>query len=308
MSTAVIVNPAAGRGRAGRLWPEIESKLRVGLGEINIHRTTFAGEERALAREALSAGARHVIAIGGDGTVNGVANALVDHREAGGEAAALSTVPAGTANELARYLGVHADIDGAVAAIASGRQREIDLLEAHCHGLNGGDVRHHAFLAISWGSAAEISYRTSSSRYLKKLGGQFSYYAVTLIVTLTYENLLGDLRIDDREIAALNHYTGMICNTEYLGGGMRLAPGADPTDGRADLLLFKNIPRKDILLQKPSWLFEGRHIEHPEVELLPGEDFAVRGPSRALIDADGETIGRLPLSTRIVPRALLVRG
>ena len=195
-----------------------------------------------------------------------------------------------------------------MAAIASGKRREIDILETHCAGLDDGELRHFAFLAISWGSAAEISYRTSTSRYLKKLGGQFSYYAVTLIVTLTYDNLLGDVRIDDKDMAGLTHYTGMICNTEYLGGGMRLAPGADPTDGRADLLLFKNIARKDILLQKPSWLFEGRHIEHPEVELLPGKDFAVRGPSRALVDADGETIGRLPLTAWVVPRGLLVRG
>lgn len=308
MTTAAIVNPAAGRGRAGKLWPDIERKLRAALGDIVVMRTEHPGQERDLATRALDQGADHLIAIGGDGTVNGVTNAIVAHDGPGNAAAALSTVPAGTANELARYLGVHGNIDAAVAAIAGGQRREIDLLEAHCDGLNGGDRRHYAFLAISWGSAAEISFRTSTSRYLKKLGGQFSYYAVTLIVTLTYENILGDVRIDDREMSSLVHYTGMICNTEYLGGGMRLAPGADPTDGRADLLLFKNIARKDILLQKPSWLFEGHHIDHPEVELTPGHDFAVRGPSRALVDADGETIGRLPLTARIVPKALVIRG
>lgn len=308
MTTAVVLNPAAARGRAGKRWPEIEAKLRAALGEFTVLRTEYPGHERELAVGALKDGATHLIAIGGDGTVNGVTNAIMDHDGPGSDSAALSTIPAGTANELARYLGVHGDIDAAIAAIADGRRRQLDLLEAYCDGLDGGELRHYAFLAISWGSAAEISYRTSTSRYLKKLGGQFSYYAVTLIVTLSYENLVGDVRIDSCELNGLTHYTGMICNTEYLGGGMRLAPGADPTDGQAELLLFKNIPRKDILLQKPSWLFEGHHIEHPEVALLPGKDFAVRGPGRALVDADGETIGRLPLTARIVPQALTIRG
>lgn len=308
MTTAVIINPAAGRGRAAKLWPDLERKLHDALIPFSVLRTEQPGHERELATKALDGGADHLIAIGGDGTVNGVANAIVEHDGPGGNAAALSTIPAGTANELARYLGVHGDIDAAIAAIASGRKREIDLLEAHCDGMNGGEQRHYAFLAVSWGSAAEISYRTSTSRFLKKLGGQFSYYAVTLIVTLTYENILGDVRIDDRELSGLTHYTGMICNTEYLGGGMRLAPGADPTDGQAELLLFKDIARKDILLQKPSWLFEGHHLEHPEVELVPGRDFAVNGPATALVDADGETIGRLPLTARVLPQALLLRG
>ena len=304
MSTVVIFNPAAGRGRAAKRWPEIEAKLNSALASFSVRRTTEPGEERALAAAALDDGATHIIAIGGDGTVNGVANAILEH----GNGVALSTVPAGTANELARYLGVHDDIDAAVAAIAGGASRRIDVIETDCRGMQGGDVRHRAFLAISWGSAAEISYRTSTSRFLKKLGGQFSYYAVTLIVTLTYQNLTGDVRIDDEERNGLVHYTGMICNTEYMGGGMRLAPGADPTDGTANLLLFKNIPRKDILLQKPSWLFEGHHLEHPEVELVPGRDFAVNGPATALVDADGETIGRLPLTARVLPQALLLRG
>ena len=71
---------------------------------------------------------------------------------------------------------------------------------------------------------------------------------------------------------------------------------------------LKDIARRDIILQKPSWLFEGHHIEHPKIDLLRGRDFAVTGSSEALVDADGETIGRLPLTVTTLKQALPVIG
>jgi diacylglycerol kinase (ATP) len=300
LTVQIIVNPAAGQGACGRNWPAAEAKLRKAFPQARIAFTETPGQERALSRAAMADGATHFIAVGGDGTVNGVLNGMLgeDGRVAN-PSAVLSPVPAGTANELARELGFHGDVDGAVRAAAGRRRLDLDLLHAECAGFDGGQVSHGAFLAVSWGAAAEISYRTSTSRYMKKLGGRFSYYAVTLIVTLTYPTREMALTIDDAPAQSLLQYTGMICNTEVTGGGMKLAPGADTRDGIADLLLFRDIPRKDILLQKPSWLFEGHHVEHEKIDLIQGRRFAVEGPADCLVDADGETIGRLPLKTEV---------
>jgi diacylglycerol kinase family enzyme len=205
---------------------------------------------------------------------------------------------------MAREMGYHGDIAGAVRSAAGRKTRRLDILAAQCEGLNGGTARRYGVLAVSWGSAAEISYRTSTSRFLKKLGGRFSYYVVTLIVTLTYPNKVGRLTIDDDVQEDLLHYTGMICNTEWMGGGMRLAPGANPCDGIANLLLFRDIKRRDVLLQKPSWLFEGHHIEHEKVDLLPGKTFAIDGVKDSLVDVDGETVGRAPLTVEVVRELL----
>ncbi len=100
----------------------------------------------------------------------------------------------------------------------------------------------------------------------------------------------------------------MVCNLERLGGGMKLAPQTDPQDGIADLVLFEDIARKDILLQPPSWLFEGKHIEHAKVAVFPGMTFRVDGPPAARVDADGESIGRLPLEIEVAPHALPLIG
>ncbi|MDP6343207.1 MAG: diacylglycerol kinase family lipid kinase [Alphaproteobacteria bacterium] len=308
MKPKVIVNPAAGRGTGGRLWPRIRQHLDDILDGYDLSITARAGDEIEMARQALAEGSQHFIAIGGDGTINGVLNALVADGAMRNPNLRLSAVPAGTANELARAIGCHGDIEGAVRGIAGGRERRFDLLQADCGGLKGGSNHRYAVLAVSWGGAAEIVHRINESRILKRLGGRFSYYVNTLIVTLTYPNHTADLSIDGRRIDGLAHYSGLICNMEVLGGGMRLAPGADHTDGIADLLLFKDIPRRDILLQKPSWLFEGHHIEHDKVELIRGREFDVQGPAAALVDADGETVGRLPLAVRTLKQALPVVG
>ena len=308
MKSKVIVNPAAGQGNSGQVWPAVEARLRAAMGDIDVAVSTQPGQETALAEQALADGYSHFIAVGGDGTMNGVLNAVMgDGAPANGDVR-LSVIPAGTANELARAIGVHGDLDGAVNGIASGREQRFDLLQADCTGLSGGGHRHYGVLAVSWGGAAEIVYRTNNSRYLKKLGGRFSYYANTLLVTLTYPNRTCDLTIDGEQSKVVLHYSGMVCNVEFLGGGMRLAPGADHTDGMADFLFFKDIARKDILLQKPSWLFEGHHIEHPKVDYMRGRDFAVAGSPKALVDADGETIGRLPLTVKTLKQALPVIG
>ncbi|MDA1098342.1 MAG: diacylglycerol kinase family lipid kinase [Proteobacteria bacterium] len=309
----VIVNPTAGQGNCGRIWPGIESRLRAAMGEIDVVFTAGPGEETALARQALADGCTHFIAVGGDGTMNGVLNAIMGPGAPATGAPAnndvrLSVIPAGTANELARAIGVHGDLDGAVSGIAAGREQRFDLLQADCFGLMGAAHRHYGVLAVSWGGAAEIVYRTNNSRFLKKLGGRFSYYANTLLVTLSYPNRACDLTIDGEQTKNVMHYSGMICNTEMLGGGMRLAPGADHADGLADFLFFKDIARREIILQKPSWLFEGHHIEHPKVDFSRGRDFAVTGSPEALVDADGETIGRLPLTVKTLKQVLPVIG
>lgn len=306
MKTLVVVNPAAGRGSGARLWPRIEAGLKETIGAFETVFTERAGSEAAIARDGFARGARRFLAVGGDGTCNHMVNGLFEDGEPLAPDLVVAPIPAGTANELAREMGYHADIPGALAAVGSGRVRAIDLLEGRFTPLGDNPGRWLAYIALSWGAAAEISHRTSTSRVLKKLGGRFSYYAVTLIVTLTYPKRRFDLTVDGRAFPDLLQYTGLVMNTEIGGGGMKLAPGATTDDGIADLTLFKDVPRKDILTNPPSWLFEGRHVTHPEIDLIRGTSFQVSGPADILVDADGETVGRLPLEVTVRPGLLPV--
>lgn len=304
MQALVIANPQARRGRTGRRWPAIEKRLREALGRFELAFTEAPGDGIRLGRAGIAAGHRHIVAVGGDGTLNEVVNGMAAAGPVDRETW-LSPVPAGTGNELCRALGFLQDPEAAFHAMDGQRTQHIDLLRMRCAPLAGdGAVERLAFACGSFGAAAEISYRTSASRFLKKLGGRFSYYVETLIVTLTYGKHEVTVKIDDGPPVRRVVYTGLCCNTEHAGGGMRLAPGASRSDGRFDLVTFGDIRRRDILLQKPSWLYEGRHVEHPAVTLEHGRRLTIEGSGELLVDADGETIGRLPLSIEVMPRAL----
>lgn len=306
-SALVVVNPAARRGGAGRGWPKLETRIRRYLPEAAVVFTEAPGDATRLVRAALGHGVDHVVAVGGDGTVNEALNGMV----AGDAAMAgvtLSPIPAGTANELCRALGLLEDQEAAFRALGGGNRRVIDMIRVDCVGLDGRPLRRYGYLTASFGAAAEISYRTSASRYLKKLGGRFSYFAVTLMVTLTYQHRRVRLSVDGQPEEALTLYAGLCCNAPNGGGGMLLAPMAKLDDGKLDLVTFGDMARRDILLQKPSWLFEGKHIEHPKVSVRHGRQFHIEADAETLVDLDGETIGRLPatVTVTVLPRALPV--
>ncbi|MCW5751925.1 MAG: diacylglycerol kinase family lipid kinase [Alphaproteobacteria bacterium] len=305
MKPLVIANPLSRRGRTGARWPEIEARLRSSLDTFDLAFTREAGHAIALAREAVRGGCRHLIAVGGDGTMNEVANGMA--QGGGGLPPAdvvLSPIPSGTGSDTARMLGLLENPARPYTALVAGASRRIDLIRVRCAGLDARPVERLALVCASFGAAAEISHRTSASPVLKALGGRFSYYAHTLAVTLTYGRHPVAMAHDAEPAERCDVYTGLICNQERAGGGMRLAPGADPRDGELDLVLFGAIRRRDILLRGPRWLYEGRHVEHPQVSLRRIRRLAVDGPAEMLVDLDGETVGRLPLEAEALPTAL----
>ena len=307
MKTRVFVNPAAGKGRLRRAWPQMRQRLEARLGALDVVPTEAPGHASALARAAAAEGVQRYIAVGGDGTVNEVLNGMLD--ETGRllvPDAVLCPIPGGTANELCRALGLLRDPEAPLTACEARKTRRLDLTVTQCRGFDGTPLQRFGYLITSFGQAATISHETSRSRVLKRLGGRFSYFAVTLLVTLTYRARLVRISLDGGPESSHLVLSGLVCNTENGGGGMRLAPGADPGDGVLDYVEFGNLGRLDILTQKPSWLFEGRHVEHPQVRQARGCRLRFDSEVETLVDVDGETIGRLPLEVSLRPGAFAV--
>ena len=127
MAVGVVVNPVAGGGRMRRRWPGIESVLTRQLGPLDVKQTSGPGEACDLARQLAMDGAELVIAAGGDGTVSEAVDGLMQARAVSGQLADLAIVPVGTGSDLARGLGLVADIDRLAARIAAGEKRTIDV-------------------------------------------------------------------------------------------------------------------------------------------------------------------------------------
>ena len=303
---AVIVNPAAHKGGARARWPAIEAELARRLGPFTPHFTTAPGHATALARGLVSEGVRRFVAVGGDGTVNEVANGLL---ESSGRLVApdatLSPIPAGTANELCRALGYLAQPARAYNAAASAATRPIDLLRVRCVGLDGRPVERFGYLIVSLGAAATISHRTSQSRWAKKLGG-IAYLLMTPPVTLGYRHRPVAITVDGVPLGTRPIFTAMVANTENGGGGMRLVPGARFDDGILDLIEMGAVSPFVMLMTILPRVYSGNHIRHPKVRMSRGKTFQFEAPVETLVDLDGETVGRLPLEVTILPAALQI--
>jgi YegS/Rv2252/BmrU family lipid kinase len=306
MKTAVIVNPAAHKGGAAKRWAAIESELAKRLGAVAPLFTDAPGHATELARLALAEGARRIVAVGGDGTVNEVANGMLD---ADGRLrapdAVLCPIPAGTANELCRALGYLTEPRLAFDAVAGTGSRTIDLMRVRCTGFDGRPVERFGYLIVSLGGAATISHRTSQSRWLKKLGG-IAYLLMTPPVTLGYRHRDVAITVDSVPQGRRPIFTAMVANTENGGGGMRLVPGAVFDDGVLDLIEMGAIAPLAMLTQVLPKVYSGAHARHPKVRLSRGTVFRFDSEVETLVDVDGETVGRLPLEVSILPRALTV--
>ena len=298
------MNRAANKGAAARRWAGIEAELAKRLGPIAPLFTAAPGHASELARAAIAAGARRLVAVGGDGTVNEVLNGMLDRDgRLSAPDSVLCPVPAGTANELCRALGHLARPGQAFDAAASGSSRAVDLFRASCTGLDGRPTGRFGYLIVSLGAAATISHRTSRSMWLKKLG-QIAYFLMAPVVTLGYRHRDVAISIDGAPAETRKIFTAMIGNTENGGGGMRLVPGAEFDDGILDLLEIGDIPRIALLLNVMPKLFSGDHARHPKVRMARGTSFRFESPTDTLVDVDGETVGRLPLEVSVLPRAV----
>ena len=306
MRVAVIVNPAARKGRARTRWPAIQAELAKRLGPVEPLFTEAPGHATELARTALAQGVRRFVAVGGDGTVNETLNGLLDPSGRLVEPdAVLCPVPAGTANELCRALGHLADASRAFDAAASPRTQAIDLMRVRCTGLDGQPVDRFGYLIVALGLAATISHRTSQSRWLKKLG-EIAYLLMTPPVTLTYRQRDVSIEVDGVQAGTRQLFTAMIGNTENGGGGMKLLPGARFDDGVLDLINVGGVSRLGVLLGILPKLYSGAHVHHPKVRTARGTSSRFASGVETLVDLDGEMVGRLPLEVTVLPQAFRV--
>ena len=184
MRTKIIVNPMANKGSCGKRWPNIRTELEGTLGPIaaeNLAMTRARGHASVLAREAVEAGCRRLVAVGGDGTFSEMLNGVIADDRPIAPDLVLAQVPGGTSNELSRSFGQRSLAD-AVGALASGHFRAIDIFRVDASGYSGNRVVRYGFLLAIVGAPAAISWRAQRVPLLKRLG-PVSYIIMTAVTT-----------------------------------------------------------------------------------------------------------------------------
>jgi YegS/Rv2252/BmrU family lipid kinase len=282
----LLVNPAAGGGRALRVLPAVEARLRA----LGVAFSTRLTRDLAHARD-LAAGAAHagvtVVVLSGDGVLGAVAGAL---REVPG--AVLGVLPGGKGNDFARMAGLPLEAEAACAVVAGGAARPVDV----------GDAGGRTFVGI-----ASLGFDSDANRFADALPARLgrAVYVVGALRALARWRPAGFEVEVDGERVAFRGWSVAAANSGAYGGGMRLAPEARMDDGRLDVVLWSATGRATLLRVLPK-VYRGTHVDEPFVRILRGEEIRVSADRPFTVYADGEPVGELPMVVRAVPGAVRV--
>ena len=302
MKTRIILNPMANKGNCGKRWPQFRAELEKHLGPLADHHIAMTRERNhaiALAQEAVDAGYRRLVCVGGDGTFSEVMNGVISDDRPIAPDLVLAQLPGGTSNELSRSFG-QLSLADAGKALATGMTREIDVFRAEAKGYAGDQVTRYGFVLAIVGAAATISWRAQRVPLLKRLG-PFSYVLMTAFTSLTYSPRLYRIRIDDEAEQSLPMWSLMLCSFDGAGEGLMLAPGADPGDRKLDLIMVGEMGRWESLTKIVPNLGDGSYLAHPKVSRRHATRITINSDRMVRADVDGESIGQLPMSVTMLP-------
>nr|NLI50780.1 diacylglycerol kinase family lipid kinase [Propionibacterium sp.] len=291
----LLVNPAAGRGRARWRLPTVVDRLGAALPatDVVVRFTADAVDARALASDAVARAepGDALVVLGGDGMASVGLNA------AAGSGVPLGILPAGTGNDFCRGVGLPTKLDAALAVVAAGATREVDLMSVTGDLADGTDHRWVGSI-VSTGFDERVNWR--ANHVPVNVGAPTYAYAVFAELR-TFRPLPYRLVVDGvvRELDAILVAVG---NAGVFGGGIRVCPDARVDDGLLDVTIVHPVSPALLVKLFPQ-LFTGRFTEHPAVELLRAREVVIDGDGLFGM-ADGELLGRPPLTCRAVPAAV----
>jgi len=308
VATTIIANPMSGGGRTQKRLPEITAKLEAAIGPVTVRTTDAPGDATSLARASLKEGSTLIIAVGGDGTVNECINGFFENGAAVNPAAEFGIMMSGTGGDFRRTFNLGTEINEFVAAISKGSVRQIDLGRISYVNWDGRDEQRLFNNISSFGLSGIVDAAVNNAKISKLFGGSFSFYWCTLTAMLGFKPQAVRIQVDDHFDEVLNINNAAICNGQYFGGGMWIAPMADPGDGMFEVVIIKDATFMDMLKDTGS-IYEGAHLENPRIVTTRGRRIVATPVTQedVLIDADGETPGKLPASFDILPSALKLR-
>ena len=289
----LLVNPAAGRGRAVRVAVAAERSLRAAGLRVELHETRERGDEARIAAAASAAGARALAVVGGDGAVSHAARGLLEGAARGDALVPLAIFAAGTGNDFAKSLElpVH-DVHAMAKYIAAGVTRDVDV----------GYVDNVPFVnAAGFGFDVEVLVRMRTPGLLR---GTAAYVSTALGALLSYRGFRA--RLDDAPPETNEHHLMIVlANGRYFGGAFHIAPDARLDDGAIDCISIRHIA-PFARLSLFAHAIRGRHLASPTVHFRRAQSFQLHFESPPQFETDGELqVARThDVEVRVAPRAL----
>jgi diacylglycerol kinase (ATP) len=296
VNVTLLVNPAARAGAHTGSAPRAAERLRSHGIRTTIISGGSAAESSELLRTAIDLGTDAVLVAGGDGTV------CLALQEVAGTGIPLGIIPSGTGNDLATSVGLkQLDAEAAADAVAAGVTREIDLAR-----VTRADGSTHLFgTVLASGFDSKVNDRANGMRWPR---GNARYNIAILIEFLTLAGIPYDVELD-LEDGSVERITGdlvmaSVANGRTYGGGIPIAPDAEPSDGLLDVILVRPAGRLKLLRLLPR-VYKGTHTTVEQVSTYRVRRVRLASPGVTAY-ADGDPIATLPLTIDVMPRALRI--
>ena len=298
----VIINPAAGGYSIRKEWPRISGQLKdIGLS-FDYEYSEGAGHAIELARGAVDAGYHYIIAVGGDGTVNEVANGILSSTNS--DKVILGIVSAGTACSFARSLGIAQDYVSACSLLTGQGRALIDVGVVQCW--SQGRPLQRFFV-----NAADVGFGAAIVDTWKRLPNRFDHNINYILRTVEgfrslfiHRNKWIKLRVGNK-VETICSCAVVVANGRYFAGRMQIAPHARLDDGLLDVVIVGDVSKSELLKIWPT-LYSGSHIKHPKIRVKKTTTVIIESDEQLLVEADGEILGEGPASFWVIPSALTI--
>ena len=306
----IVVNPKSASGATREKWSLTASELRAHFGPFSVAFTKAPGDGAVIAERAARSGRKFIIACGGDGTINEVANGIISS----GMDAELGILPSGTGGDFRRTLGMPLSNREAAVALRNGETKTIDAGKVAFTASDGTSVSRYFLNISSVGLAASVIKRVKGTKLfdwfpLDGVRGKANFAVSALQEVVDLDPVTVRVRIDGGKEVSLQTICLCVANSRFFGGGMMIAPEAQINDGYLDLINVGDMTTAKIVLNAVS-LYRGTHLHLDEVKstlIRKIEISAADAATDVLIETDGELPGRLPAIYEIVPDAIRVR-
>ncbi|MBO8171247.1 MAG: diacylglycerol kinase family lipid kinase [Bacillaceae bacterium] len=293
-----VINPSSAGGRGKKIGAKLERALQESKLDYTLYFTRGSGDAGHYVQQIIeNPDVTAVIAVGGDGTVHEVAQALI------GTPIPLGFIPAGSGNDFARALNLSTRYKKAfkhIPAINTLEASRIDVAR-----INDRYFVNGAGIGFDGAVAKHINESQLKPRLNRLKLGRFAYLFSALKLFFTFQPTDMDLIVDGKTY----HFSGVwliaVSNIPFYGGGMKICPDASCEDGSLDICIAHNMSRIHFLKSLMK-VFAGNHVREPGVRIMRGKNIEVRSDSPVPVHTDGETCHTTPVHISIRSGKLFV--
>ena len=291
----VFVNRIAGRGRAHAYLRRLRDLFESLHISVQFLETVSAGELESASRQALARGHRLLLAMGGDGTFQALANGAFESD------AIIGILPAGGGNDFAAALGLPGDLIRAAEKLLKGKPRSVDLVRVRT--ADGGT----RLFAGGGGVGLDAEATLRANGLYRRLPGRFRYIVSALHALSEHQPLQVQLEFPGEDIPPVEATCLLtsVLNTPTYGGGVRLAPDAVIDDGLLHVAVVEDLKILQVLKLLPRLMRSGE-LGTSRVRRWKAQRVKIFTDRPCLFHGDGEILGPTPVEIEVVPKAVRV--